>query len=327
MVQLNKNNITNQYLYGQLTTPTNLADESLIRSKDAITEVEVDVVEFMATGAGRFAVGSQFTLVQRFFAPFLTSPPVPIQDLMSDLKATNPATYFGLGSFDDYPLSPFGLNRVLKEEEVEEQVIVGYEQVEYSCSAGQECGGGYGNYYVSRPIYETQIKKVLVEVDEGNAYVYQTNQSLTDNENLVLSAINYLSFQTQADEPEAQLDALLQAATSAGFRDDTTRFIVLTTDASYHEGSPHTTVSQVKAALEDASVIPIFAVTPGVVSTYQGLVAELGVGAVVSLNSDSSDLVDVVAQNLTNNSTNSELISIVQGASNLNLNESYFTYV
>lgn len=77
MVQLNRNNITNQYLYGQLTTPTNLADESLIRSENATTEVEVDVVEFMAAGAGRFAVGSQFTLVQRFFAPFLTSPPVP----------------------------------------------------------------------------------------------------------------------------------------------------------------------------------------------------------------------------------------------------------
>jgi hypothetical protein len=78
MVQLNRNNITNQYLYGQLTTPTNLADDSLIRSKDDTTEVEVDVVEFMATGAGRFAVGSQLTLVQRVFAPFLTSPTVSL---------------------------------------------------------------------------------------------------------------------------------------------------------------------------------------------------------------------------------------------------------
>lgn len=77
MVQLNRNNITNQYLYGQLTTPTNLADDSLIRPKDATTTVEVGVVEFMATGAGRFAIGSQFTLLQRFFAPFLTSPQVP----------------------------------------------------------------------------------------------------------------------------------------------------------------------------------------------------------------------------------------------------------
>ena len=63
MVQLNINNITNQYLYGQLTTPTNLADDSLIRPKDATTTVEVGVVKFMATGAGRFAVGSQFTLI------------------------------------------------------------------------------------------------------------------------------------------------------------------------------------------------------------------------------------------------------------------------
>ena len=77
MLQLNRNNITNQYLYGQLTTPTNLADDSLIRPKNATTTVEVGVVEFMATGAGRFAVGSQFALVQRFFAPFLTSPTVP----------------------------------------------------------------------------------------------------------------------------------------------------------------------------------------------------------------------------------------------------------
>ncbi|PIG92264.1 hypothetical protein [Gloeocapsopsis sp. IPPAS B-1203] len=46
MVQLNRNNITNQYLYGQLTIPTNLADDSLIRPKDATTEVEVDEVIF-----------------------------------------------------------------------------------------------------------------------------------------------------------------------------------------------------------------------------------------------------------------------------------------
>ena len=44
MVQLNIKNITNQYLYGQLTTPTNLADDSLIRPKDATTTVEVGVV-------------------------------------------------------------------------------------------------------------------------------------------------------------------------------------------------------------------------------------------------------------------------------------------
>jgi hypothetical protein len=47
MVQLNKNNITNQYLYGQLTTPANLVDDSLIRPKNATTDVHVDVVEYV----------------------------------------------------------------------------------------------------------------------------------------------------------------------------------------------------------------------------------------------------------------------------------------
>lgn len=67
MAQLNRNNITNLYLYGQLSTPTNLVDANLIRPKDAVSDVLVDVNDFMKTGAGRFAVGSQFELVQRFF--------------------------------------------------------------------------------------------------------------------------------------------------------------------------------------------------------------------------------------------------------------------
>ncbi|GAB1542225.1 hypothetical protein NUACC21_48990 [Scytonema sp. NUACC21] len=68
MTQLNRNDITNLYLYGQLSTPSNLIDANLIRPKDAISDVPVDVNDFMKTGAGRFAVGSQFELVQRFFA-------------------------------------------------------------------------------------------------------------------------------------------------------------------------------------------------------------------------------------------------------------------
>ncbi len=76
MTQLNRNNVTNLYLYGQLSTPTNLVKSNLIRPENATTEFEVDVAEFMATGAGRFAIGSQFALIQRFFAPFFT-PIVP----------------------------------------------------------------------------------------------------------------------------------------------------------------------------------------------------------------------------------------------------------
>lgn len=46
------------------------------------------------------------------------------------------------------------------------------------------------------------------------------------------------------------------------------------TDAPFHEGNMHATVDQVKTALENANVIPIFAVTSNVASTYQSLVAQ-----------------------------------------------------
>jgi hypothetical protein len=66
MAILNRNDITNLYLYGQLTTPVNLLDSSLIRPKDTAIRVNVDAEELME-GPGRFAVGSQFELIKRFF--------------------------------------------------------------------------------------------------------------------------------------------------------------------------------------------------------------------------------------------------------------------
>ncbi len=44
MAIFNKNDITNLYLYGQLTTPVNLLDSSLIRPKDTVIRVNVDAV-------------------------------------------------------------------------------------------------------------------------------------------------------------------------------------------------------------------------------------------------------------------------------------------
>ncbi|MGB3534057.1 MAG: vWA domain-containing protein [Microcoleaceae cyanobacterium] len=63
--------VTNWYLYDQSTTPENLVDDSLIRPAlleldPAQTTIELDAKDFMET-AGRFAIGPQFELVQRFF--------------------------------------------------------------------------------------------------------------------------------------------------------------------------------------------------------------------------------------------------------------------
>jgi hypothetical protein len=50
MTQLNANNVTNLYLYGQLSTPTNLVDDNLIRPQDAISRISVDIKSLMETG-------------------------------------------------------------------------------------------------------------------------------------------------------------------------------------------------------------------------------------------------------------------------------------
>jgi len=65
---LDATDITNWFLYGQATKPANLIDESLIRPLDATSSTTQDVATFMSDGAGRFAIGSLFNLVQNFFA-------------------------------------------------------------------------------------------------------------------------------------------------------------------------------------------------------------------------------------------------------------------
>jgi hypothetical protein len=79
MANLTVKEITNYYLYGQKSIPSNLVDDSLIRTgttRDEIptTIISVDVKDFMAS-AGRFAIGSQFELVNRFFDSDFTIPP------------------------------------------------------------------------------------------------------------------------------------------------------------------------------------------------------------------------------------------------------------
>ncbi|MDO8335609.1 MAG: hypothetical protein Q7T74_02380, partial [Candidatus Saccharibacteria bacterium] len=72
--QLGVKEITNLYLYGQATTPTDLTDEFLIRPKDVSktirygANIDVDMVSYMSTGPGRFALGPKSEMVQAFFS-------------------------------------------------------------------------------------------------------------------------------------------------------------------------------------------------------------------------------------------------------------------
>jgi len=66
--QLTAAELTNWFLYGQPNKPANLLDETLMRPAGKEQPIDIDAVSFMANGAGRFAFGSSFALVDAFMS-------------------------------------------------------------------------------------------------------------------------------------------------------------------------------------------------------------------------------------------------------------------
>ncbi|MDD5754841.1 MAG: Calx-beta domain-containing protein, partial [Methylococcales bacterium] len=151
-------------------------------------------------------------------------------------------------------------------------------------------------------------------------YVYHTDLAMTHDAAVFSMALTTLNLGSGVDWAEAQLEALLQVALHSndiGFRDNAVKTVVMMTDADYHKagdasflpanngdgildgtpagtGEDYPSVSMLSKALADAGIVPIFAVTSDVVPQYTDLVAQLGTGSVVTLSSDSSDLVSVL---------------------------------
>ena len=153
----------------------------------------------------------------------------------------------------------------------------------------------------------------------GTDYEYNTDQALTSTFSDFITALNGLTVRYGNDYEEAQLTALLQNAVRTdeiGWRPGSIKVVVLTTDAAFHEAGDHPvgendgdgildgpsndgtgedfpSVDQIRAAVHASGIVPIFAVTSGELETYRTLVRDLGVGAVVELSTDSSDIIDV----------------------------------
>lgn len=162
-------------------------------------------------------------------------------------------------------------------------------------------------------------------------YIYKTDTKLTADIKKVKQAFQSMVIRNGGDGPESQLEALYQLAlrtikddatpvTNDGeldFRPNSARFVILATDAGFHKagdlkgGTPNNgdtildnnedypNITQVKEALEKANIIPIFAVA-GNQSQYHSLVSDLGRGQVVSLSSDSSNLINTIHTALKN---------------------------
>ena len=141
-------------------------------------------------------------------------------------------------------------------------------------------------------------------------------------------------YRALGDGPKASLEALLQVAVRAqselGARQSARSAVIVSTDDNYHKagdgaqariytpnngdavldgngtGEDYPSVEQVKTAINNANLLPIFLVTSDYLSYYNGLVSQLGVGAVVEWEADSSNLIEalkdaleIVNQNLT----------------------------
>jgi len=164
----------------------------------------------------------------------------------------------------------------------------------------------------------------------GGDYVFQLEQVLTaetsdpSDFSALQTTVNNLQLRGGGDGPEAQLESLfLLAKNSAamGFRPTASHVVVLFTDANYHvagdasmlppnngdavaDGTPagtgedYPSVAQLKSALEAANIVPVFAATSNAVATYENLVSELGRGTVVTLSSNSSNIVNAVTTGL-----------------------------
>lgn len=133
-------------------------------------------------------------------------------------------------------------------------------------------------------------------------YVYKAHLGRTNDAGVVANQIVNLPIRYGGDFPEAQLDGLEAAALGTGLslRPDAHRIVLLSTDATFHAGDGYASVDEVRAVLEQTGAVPIFAVTSDVRGTYEQLVRDLGVGAVVTLTRNSNNIQDAVRQSLAN---------------------------
>ncbi|RJF80529.1 hypothetical protein D3874_25710 [Oleomonas cavernae] len=172
----------------------------------------------------------------------------------------------------------------------------------------------------------TFIDKPVSPFGAAGEWVYAQALGLTADTAALTATYNGMVIRNGADEPESQIEALMQLALHAGdvgYRADSARFAVLFTDAPFHQAGDgaaggittpnngdgltpgngaledYPTIAQLSVALTAANLIPIFAIANGYESVYQGLVTTLGRGAVVTLTADSSNVVAAITTGLT----------------------------
>ncbi|MBK1694938.1 hypothetical protein CKO09_09320 [Chromatium weissei] len=240
-----------------------------------------------------------------------------VPNVVTAIHDFQPDSMFGLGSFMDKPISPFGQD--------------------YS---------SYGDYYDYYGDYYSGYQ---------SDYVFANNLNMTTDQTAFSSALNALVLGSGNDWQESQLEALMQVALHSdeiGFRSDAVKTVVLMTDADYHRagdgaqagitkpnngdgvlngtpagtGEDYPAVAMVAEALQAAGILPIFAVTSDAKEYYVDLVDQFGFGSVVDLTTDSSNLVTVIKSGIKDltvatveNAIGSAFDDVITGDANANV--------
>ncbi len=283
------------------TTPGTVVTPSVVdiylEPDDSVTfRVEVD--PYSATSLDVFLLND----VSGSFNDDLPNVSAAVPGLVGGLSNIVNNVQFGLGSFSDKPIFPFG----------------GWIDTN---------GDGYLNETVPDYPYQTELGLT------NNVNALQAAVNGLD--------IRW-GLDLPESQLEALMQVALRSKTELGFRDDAFKTVVLQTDAPFHyagdpyrtdaNGNPYTyyvrdgagnlvgrdtlnpnngdtvfdpweeypAIAQVRDALIDASIVPIFAVTQEVRSYYDNLVAQWGFGEVVILSSNSDNLVSAIEEGISN---------------------------
>ncbi|KAF7653863.1 hypothetical protein LDENG_00077630 [Lucifuga dentata] len=191
---------------------------------------------------------------------------------------------------------------------------------------------GFGSFVDKTvlPFTNTNKEKLQRPCDENYqqcqpAFGYRHVLSMTSREDQFRENVGRQFISGNLDSPEGSLDAMMQAAVCGakiGWRNSSTRLIVLTTDAGFHmagdgklagilepndeqchmENNLYTksshmdypSVRQLAMQLEKNNIQPIFAVTGNVANVYKRLSKMIPKSEVGVLSSDSKNVVDLI---------------------------------
>uniref|UniRef100_A0A8C2X7D2 Integrin beta n=1 Tax=Cyclopterus lumpus TaxID=8103 RepID=A0A8C2X7D2_CYCLU len=191
---------------------------------------------------------------------------------------------------------------------------------------------GFGAFVDKTVLPYTNInkEKLLKPCDENDqhcqaAFGYRHVLNMTPSEDEFKNKVTEQSISGNLDSPEGSLDAMMQAAVCGdkiGWRNSSTRLIVLTTDAGFHMAGDgklagilepndkqcymennlyskssemdYPSVGQLAMQLEKNNIQPIFAVTKEVENVYKQLSKMIPKSEVGVLSSDSKNVVQLI---------------------------------